>query len=161
MGRLTNYIGGKSVEAKGPDSEQLIDPSTGEAYLEVPVSNAEDVNDAVEAAKAAFGPWKRLTPSERSMYLLKVADAIEAHADELVALETRNTGKPVAMTLSEEVPPMLDQIRFFAGAARHLNGLATGEYMEGHTSSIRREPIGVCAAVTPWNYPLMMAVWKW
>ena len=161
MGRLKNFIGGQSVDAKGTETQELIDPSTGEAYLEAPVSNAEDVDDAVNAAKEAFGPWKRLTPSERSMYLLKVADAIEAHADELVALETKNTGKPVAMTLSEEVPPMLDQIRFFASAARHLQGLATGEYMEGHTSSIRREPIGVCAAVTPWNYPLMMAVWKW
>ena len=161
MGRLKNFIGGQSVDAKGTEVQELIDPSTGEAYLEAPVSNADDVDDAVTAAKDAFPSWKRLTPSERSRYLLKVADAIEAHADELVELETRNTGKPVAMTLSEEVPPMLDQIRFFAGAARHLQGLATGEYMEGHTSSIRREPIGVCAAVTPWNYPLMMAVWKW
>ena len=161
MGRLKNFIGGQSVDAKGTEVQELIDPSTGEAYLEAPVSNADDVDDAVTAAKDAFASWKRLTPSERSRYLLKVADAIEAHADELVELETRNTGKPVAMTLSEEVPPMLDQIRFFAGAARHLQGLATGEYMEGHTSSIRREPIGVCAAVTPWNYPLMMAVWKW
>ena len=100
-------------------------------------------------------------PVERQLALLKIADAIEARAEELVAVESENTGKPKALVLSEEVPPMVDQIRFFAGAARVLEGLSAGEYMSGYTSYIRREPIGVCAAVTPWNYPAMMAVWKW
>ena len=116
---------------------------------------------ACAAAASAFDGWKRTTPSERSLALFRIADALEAAGEELVALESENTGKPVQLTMDEEIPPMVDQIRFFAGAARHLQGLSTGEYMEGHTSSIRREPIGVCAAVTPWNYPMMMAVWKW
>ena len=161
MARLKNFIGGELVEAKGAATEQLINPSTGEAYLEVPVSNADDVDTAVAAAATAFESWKRVTPSERSLALYRIADAIEAAADELVALESENTGKPVSLTMSEEIPPMVDQIRFFAGAARNLEGRAAAEYMEGHTSMIRREPIGVCAAVTPWNYPMMMAVWKW
>ena len=161
MGRLKNFIGGELVEAKGSQTQQLINPSTGEAYLEVPVSNQDDVDAACAAAASAFDGWKRTTPSERSLALFRIADALEAAGEELVALESENTGKPVQLTMDEEIPPMVDQIRFFAGAARHLQGLSTGEYMEGHTSSIRREPIGVCAAVTPWNYPMMMAVWKW
>ena len=160
MGRLKNFIGGELVEAKGAGTQELINPSTGEAYLEVPVSNHDDVDAACAAAASAFEGWKRTTPSERSLALFRIADALEAAGEELVALESENTGKPVQLTMDEEIPPMVDQIRFFAGAARHLQGLATGEYMEGHTSSIRREPIGVCAAVTPWNYPMMMAVWK-
>ena len=161
MERLKNFIGGELVDAKGSETQELINPSTGEAYLEVPVSNLDDVNAACAAAAGAFPGWKRATPSTRSLALFRIADAIEAAAEELVALEAENTGKPIQLTLDEEIPPMVDQIRFFAGAARHLQGLSTGEYMEGHTSSIRREPIGVCAAVTPWNYPMMMAVWKW
>ena len=160
MARLKNFIGGESVESKGSVAD-VINPSTGEAYLEAPNSNQADVDAAMNAAAGAFSTWKRTTPSERSLALIRIADALEAHADELVAIESENTGKPVALTLSEEIPPMCDQIRFFAGAARMLDGLSTGEYLEGHTSMIRREPIGVCAAVTPWNYPLMMAVWKW
>ena len=161
MGRLKNYIGGELVEAQASETQELVNPSTGEAYLEVPVSSSADVDLAVKAAASAFTSWKRTTPSERSLTLFRIADALEAAAEELVAIETENTGKPVALTLSEEIPPMVDQIRFFAGAARVLEGKSAGEYMEGHTSMIRREPIGVCAAVTPWNYPLMMAVWKW
>ena len=161
MARLKNFIGGELVEAKGSETASLVDPSTGEAYLEVPVSNAGDVDVACAAAAGAFPGWKRATPSERSLALYRIADAIEAAGEEIVALECQNTGKPVGLTMEEELPPMVDQIRFFAGAARHLQGLASAEYMEGHTSSIRREPIGVCAAVTPWNYPMMMAVWKW
>ena len=161
MGRLKNFIGGELVEAKGSQTQELINPSTGEPYLEVPVSNQDDVDAACAAAASAFDGWKRTTPSERSLALFRIADALEAAGEELVALESENTGKPVQLTMDEEIPPMVDQIRFFAGAARHLQGLSTGEYMEGHTSSIRREPIGVCAAVTPWNYPMMMAVWKW
>ena len=115
---------------------------------------------ACEAAATAFESWRDTTPSERSRMLLKLADAIEARAEDFVAAEGRNTGKPLALTRSEEIPPLLDQIRFFAGAARVLEGRAAGEYMAGHTSWIRREPIGVVAQVTPWNYPMMMAVWK-
>ena len=161
MARLKNFIGGKLVDAKGSGIIELVNPSTGEAYLEAPVSNHADVDEAMAAAEGAFFTWKRTTPSERSLALCRIADALEAAADELVAIETENTGKPVALTLSEEIPPMVDQIRFFAGAARILEGKSAGEYLAGHTSMIRREPIGVCAAVTPWNYPLMMAVWKW
>jgi betaine-aldehyde dehydrogenase len=113
------------------------------------------------AAASAFPEWGEATPSERSLALFRIADALEARAEDLVRVECENTGKPFAVTMSEEIPPLVDQIRFFAGAARHLEGKSAGEYMKDHTSMIRREPIGVCAAVTPWNYPLMMAVWKW
>ncbi|HXL17174.1 MAG TPA: gamma-aminobutyraldehyde dehydrogenase, partial [Streptosporangiaceae bacterium] len=114
----------------------------------------------VQSAAEAFEEWRDTTPAERSLALIRIADSIEARAEELVAAESKNTGKPVALTISEEIPPMVDQIRFFAGAARNLEGRSAGEYMRGFTSFIRREPIGVCAAVTPWNYPMMMAVWK-
>ena len=123
-------------------------------------SGQADVDAAYAAADTAFAEWGRTTPSERQQALLKFADAIEAHADELIALESENTGKIQALTASEEIPPMVDQLRFFAGAARVLEGKAAGEYMKGHTSWIRREPIGVVGQVTPWNYPLLMAVWK-
>jgi betaine-aldehyde dehydrogenase len=158
--RLRNFVGGESVDADGPLAP-VIDPSTGEAYAEAPVSNASDIDRAVKAAQAAFPGWRDSSPSERSRALMRIADSLEDRADELVRTESRNTGKPIGLTLSEEIPPMLDQIRFFAGAARMLHGLSAGEYTSGHTSMIRREPIGVCAAVTPWNYPMMMAVWKW
>ena len=115
----------------------------------------------MSSAAAAFEGWRDATPSERSLALLRIADKLEARADEFVAAEARNTGKPIGVTRSEEIPPMVDQIRFFAGAARMLEGRAAGEYMSGFTSFVRREPVGVCAAVTPWNYPMMMAVWKW
>jgi betaine-aldehyde dehydrogenase len=140
---------------------ELIDPSTGEVFATAPVSRAQEVDAAFGAAADAFEGWRDATPAERSLALLRIADSIEAHADQLVAAESQNTGKPIALTLSEEIPPMADQIRFFAGAARMLEGRSAGEYMSGFTSFIRREPIGVCAAVTPWNYPMMMAVWKW
>jgi betaine-aldehyde dehydrogenase len=128
---------------------------------EMPVSNDVDIDDAVKAAAKAFQTWKRTTPSQRSSALLKIADILEAHAHELVAVEAENCGKIISVTRSEEIPPMLDQIRFFAGAARLLEGRGATEYMEGMTSYIRREPVGVCGAVTPWNYPMMMAAWKW
>ena len=158
---LSNFVGGSYVATKSGASSLLVDPSTGEENLEAPVSGAEDVDGAMAAAAAAFPGWRDATPSERSLALFRIADAIEARAEELVATESANTGKPLAVTLAEEIPPMVDQIRFFAGAARHLEGKSAGEYMADHTSMIRREPIGVCAAVTPWNYPAMMAVWKW
>jgi len=158
--KLSNFVNGEHVDADGPMAP-VVDPSTGRAFAEAPVSSAADVDAAVRAAAAAFPAWRDRTPAERSLALLRIADALERRAEDLVKLESRNTGKPIGLTLSEEIPPMLDQIRFFAGAARMLHGLSAGEYMAGHTSMIRREPIGVCAAVTPWNYPMMMAVWKW
>jgi betaine-aldehyde dehydrogenase len=159
--RLSNFIGGSPLQPRSGASATLPDPSTGEPNFEAPVSGAEDVDAAVAAAADAFPGWRDATPSERSLALFRIADAIEARAGELVAVESANTGKPLAVTMSEEMPPLVDQIRFFAGAARHLEGKSAGEYMTDHTSMIRREPIGVCAAVTPWNYPAMMAVWKW
>ncbi|MGC8510305.1 MAG: gamma-aminobutyraldehyde dehydrogenase [Acidimicrobiales bacterium] len=161
MRRLANFIGGESVAPQSGKYVELINPATGQPFAEMPISGEADVDAAAKVAAQAFTSWRRTTPSQRSMALLKIADAMEAHAEELVALEAENTGKIISVTLSEEIPPMLDQIRFFASAARLLEGRGATEYMEGMTSYVRREPIGVCAAVTPWNYPLMMAVWKW
>ncbi len=157
---LQNFVNGKFTEAGDGRTSDVIDPSTGEVYAHAPVSGRADVDAAMQAAANAFAGWRDATPSERSLALFRIADAIEARADELVEAETRNTGKPVALTRSEEIPPAVDQIRFFAGAARVLEGRSAGEYLKDHTSMIRREPIGVCAQVTPWNYPMMMAVWK-
>ncbi len=161
MRRLSNFIGGESVAPKGGKYVELINPGTGQPMAEMPVSDASDIDAAVQVAAKAFQSWKRTTPSQRSLALLKIADILEARAEELVAVEAENCGKIIAVTLSEEIPPMLDQIRFFAGAARLLEGRGATEYMEGMTSYVRREPVGVCGAVTPWNYPMMMAVWKW
>ena len=161
MKKLSNFINGKSVESTSGETTTLINPATAQPFATAPKSNAADVDLAMKSAAAAFEGWRDSTPSERQRALLKIADAIEARAEEFVATESENCGKPMGLTASEEVPPMLDQIRFFAGAARNLEGKSAGEYMRGMTSFIRREPIGVCAQVTPWNYPMMMAVWKW
>jgi betaine-aldehyde dehydrogenase len=161
MRRLSNFINGESVAPKSAKYVELINPGTGQPMAEMPVSNDVDIDDAAKAALKAFQSWKRTTPSQRSSALLKIADILEAHAEELVAVEAENCGKIISVTMSEEIPPMLDQIRFFAGAARLLEGRGATEYMEGMTSYVRREPVGVCGAVTPWNYPMMMAVWKW
>ena len=161
MKTLQNFINGKSQPASSGQTSEIINPATGVAYATAPVSSAADVDVAMAAASAAFVDWRDSTPSERQRALLKIADAIESRAQEIIAIESENTGKPLSLTASEEVPPMIDQIRFFAGAARNLEGKSAGEYMRGMTSFIRREPIGVCAQVTPWNYPMMMAVWKW
>ena len=161
MRRLSNFIGGEYVAPSSGKYVALINPGTGEPFAEMPVSDAVDVDAAVASAAAAFTSWRRTTPSQRASSLLKIADVLEANASRLVDVETENCGKIISVTMSEEIPPMLDQIRFFAGAARILEGRGAAEYMEGMTSYIRREPIGVCAAVTPWNYPMMMAVWKW
>jgi betaine-aldehyde dehydrogenase len=161
MRRLANYINGESVAPKSGRYVELLSPVTGEPFAEMPVSSADDVDAAVTSAERAFAEWRRTTPSQRSNYLLAIASALEARAEEIVAVEAENCGKVIAVTMSEEIPPMIDQIRFFAGAARVLEGRGAGEYMAGHTSYVRREPIGVCGAVTPWNYPMMMAVWKW
>ena len=158
---LQNFIGGQWTDTSFDKRYELIDPSTGEVFATAPLSGETEVDAAVQSAAAAFENWRDTTPSERSLALIRIADAIEARADEFVKAEAQNTGKPIGLTKSEEIPPMVDQIRFFAGAARMLHGLSAGEYMSGFTSMIRREPIGVCAAVTPWNYPMMMGVWKW
>jgi betaine-aldehyde dehydrogenase len=160
METVHNFVDGRSVPAKDGRTAPLIDPATGEVFAHATVSGAVDVDLAMRAASAAFVGWRDATPAERSRALLRAADALEQRAEEFVAAECRNTGKPVALTAAEEIPPMLDQLRFFAGAARFLEGRGAAEYMADHTSFVRREPIGVVGAVTPWNYPLMMAVWK-
>jgi betaine-aldehyde dehydrogenase len=158
--RVENFIGGERVEPVEGEFYDLVDPTTSETFAEAAASGSEDVNRAVAAAEEAFGAWRDATPSERQLALLRLADAIEDRAEEIVRAESENTGKPIAMTMEEEIPAMVDQIRFFAGAARILEGKSAGEYMSGYTSFIRREPVGVCAQVTPWNYPMMMATWK-
>ena len=161
MDKLTNFINGKTVESTSGETTTLINPSTGAPYATAPKSNAADIDAAFSAASDARAGWRDSTPSQRQRALLKIADAIESRQDEIIKIECMNTGKPISLTKSEEIPPMVDQIRFFAGAARNLEGKSAGEYMPGMTSMIRREPIGVIGQVTPWNYPMMMAVWKW
>ncbi len=158
---INNFIGNKDAPPRSKRTTDIIDPASGSVYATAPLSGPEDINDACQSAQNAFMEWGNTTPSQRSLALFRIADALEANAKELVEIECRNTGKPIGLTLAEEVPPMVDQIRFFAAAARTLEGKSAGEYMKDHTSMIRREPIGVCGAVTPWNYPMMMAVWKW
>ncbi|HXW35269.1 MAG TPA: gamma-aminobutyraldehyde dehydrogenase [Acidimicrobiales bacterium] len=157
---LQNYVGGAWTDTMEGLTENVADPSSGEVFATMPVSSAADVEGAMNVARDAFYKWRDATPSERSLAMFRIADAIEARAEEFVDLECQNTGKPRGLTMSEEIPPMIDQIRFFAGASRLLEGRSAGEYMQGFTSFIRREPVGVCAQVTPWNYPMMMAVWK-
>jgi betaine-aldehyde dehydrogenase len=159
--QVRNFVGGHFVDSASGQTTPVVNPSTGEVYATAPLSGPEDVDRAFAAAAAAFPGWRDTTPSERSRAIYRIADALEARAEDLVREEIENTGKPFGLTMSEEIPPTVDQIRFFAGAARMLEGRAAAEYMAGHTSFVRREPIGVCAQVTPWNYPLMMAVWKW
>src|SRR5215211_2057484 len=158
--KLQNFINGEFVDPAEGQTEPVINPATAEQIAEAPLSTEEDVNRAVEAAKRAFESWGDTTPGERSLALLKLADRIEQHGEELADLESANAGKPRKAFLEDEVEPMADQLRFFAGAARNMEGKAAGEYLEGYTSMIRREPIGVVGQITPWNYPLMMAVWK-
>ncbi|MFI7697455.1 gamma-aminobutyraldehyde dehydrogenase [Nonomuraea sp. NPDC049480] len=158
--RLQNFINGEFVDAKSGRFSDIIDPCTGEAYVQAPVSGTEDVDAAFAAASAAFDSWGRTTPGERSNLLLKVADAIDARADEINEAECRDTGKPRARMAEDETPIAADHFRFFAGAARTLEGPTAGEFLADHTSVIRHEPIGVVGQVTPWNYPMMMAVWK-
>ena len=160
MTTFKNFINGEYVEAADGRTTPVVNPATGEEYGTAALSGEADIDAAMRAAEQGFETWRDSTPSERSLALFRIADAIEARADELIAREVENTGKPAHLTRSEEIPPMVDQVRFFATAARHLEGKAAGEYMKGMTSIIRREPIGVCAQVAPWNYPMMMAVWK-
>ena len=155
-----NFIGGEWADAAEGRTEGVVNPATGEIIGQAPLSSAEDVDKAVKAARAAFDGWANTTPGERALALLKIADAIEARADEFTALEVANAGKPLEAFKNDEIPAMVDNLRFFAGAARNLEGKAAGEYLDGYTSWIRREPVGVVGQIAPWNYPLMMAVWK-
>jgi betaine-aldehyde dehydrogenase len=158
--QLRNFVNGKQADPRDGAYSDIVDPSTGQAYAQAPVSSAADVDEALRAAAVAFESWRDTTPKERSRAMYRFADEVERRAEEFVEAESRNTGKPVGFCRTDEVPPSVDHLRFFAGAARVLEGRSAGEYMADHTSMIRREPIGVCAQVTPWNYPLMMAVWK-
>ncbi|WP_138442080.1 aminobutyraldehyde dehydrogenase [Sinomonas susongensis] len=157
---LQNFIGGEFVTPTGTEVLEIVNPTNGEVVAHAPVSIAEDVDAAMAAAEGAFSGWKRTTPSERQRLLLRLADAVEAASDELVEAQHRNTGQVRSLIASEEVAAGADQLRFFAGAARLLEGKSAGEYFEGHTSFVRREPIGVVAQVAPWNYPFLMAIWK-
>src|SRR5215211_1668309 len=157
--KLQNFVGGEFVDAAEGGTMEVLNPSTGEVVAEVPRGTQADVDRAVEAAKTAWPEWREATPAERAELLLKLADLIDEHTDELAEIESQNVGKPLAAAC-DELPVCSDNIRFFAGAARILEGRATGEYMKGYTSWVRREPIGVVGQIAPWNYPLMMAVWK-
>src|SRR3954468_11396908 len=159
-GTLHNFIDGESVAAAEGATMEVINPATGEVMAQAPDSGAEDVERAVRAARAAFDGWSNSTPGERSLALLRLADAIEERGDEIAELEARNAGKPLAAVKSDEIPVMADNLRFFAGAARNLEGKAAGEYLAGYTSWVRREAVGVVGQIAPWNYPLMMAIWK-
>src|SRR6266705_1836389 len=155
------FIGGQWVESTGNEVQEGKNPALGEVIATVPKGTAEDVDRAVKAARKAYDEvWFDSTPRERSEMLLKLANVIEEHGEELASMESENVGKPLATTLSEEIPPIVDCFRFFAGAARMLEGKSAGEYMKGFTSIIRRESLGVVGSIAPWNYPLLMAAWK-
>ncbi len=156
---LTNFVDGERAPSDG-ETEAILNPATGEELARAPVSSAEDVDRAVQAARRAFEGWSTATPAERAGALLAIADLVEDHAEEIARLEALNAGKPIEAVTADELPVMADNLRFFAGAARCLEGRAAGEYMQGHTSFTRREAVGVIGQVTPWNYPLMMAIWK-
>jgi betaine-aldehyde dehydrogenase len=160
MRELKNFINGEYVASMSGETSQVINPANGKAYATAPVSSAADVDAAYKAAEKGFEEWSQFTPGERQLALFRIADALEARAEEAADVESENTGKPRSTLVEYEMGPSVDQIRFFAGAARNLEGKATAEYARDHTSSIRREPIGVIGQVTPWNYPLNMAVWK-
>ncbi len=157
---LRNFVDGEHVAPAEGGSEPVLNPATGEPIATAPLSTAADVDRAVQAARRAFDGWANATPGERSLALLRIADAIEAHGDELAELEALDAGKPIEAVKADEIPVVADNLRFFAGAARQLEGVAAGEYMADRTSMIRREPIGVVGQIAPWNYPLMMAGWK-
>jgi betaine-aldehyde dehydrogenase len=160
--QLQNFINGSFVDSVEGQTEPVLNPATGEVIAHAPLSTAEDVDRAVKAAREAFenGDWASTTPGDRAAALLALADSIESHADELSELESDDAGKPIAAFRGDEIPFAVDNLRFFAGAARCLEGRATGEYVSGYTSMIRREPVGVIGQIAPWNYPLLMAMWK-
>jgi len=155
-----NFIGGELVDAASGDTTPIVNPATGEEFARAAASGAEDVDRAVRAARGAFDGWSHATPAERSTALLALADAIDGDVDTLARLEAESAGHPIESFKEDEIPPISDCLRFFAGAARCLDGKASGEYLEGYTSIIRREAIGVIGQIAPWNYPLMMATWK-
>jgi betaine-aldehyde dehydrogenase len=157
---LSNFIDGERVGSSAEETEPVLNPATGEELAHAPRSTAQDVDNAVSAARRAFAGWSQTTPRERSQALLAIAAVLEEHGEEIARLEALNAGKPIEAVKSDEIPVMADNLRFFAGAARVLEGRAAGEYLEGYTSFTRREPVGVIGQVTPWNYPLMMAIWK-
>src|SRR6185295_14057545 len=159
-GTFNNFIGGESAPAAGGRTTDVLNPADGKPFAQAPDSTAEDVDRAVKAARTAFDGWANTTPGERSLALLRLADALEEHGDEIAELEARNAGKPLQAVKDDEIGAMVDNLRFFAGAARNLEGKAAGEYLEGYTSMIRREPVGVIGQIAPWNYPIMMAIWK-
>jgi 1-pyrroline dehydrogenase len=159
VAQYKNFVGGEWVEAAEGGTAEIVNPATGETIAEVPQGTEADVDRAVQAAKAALPEWLETTPGERQEMLLKLADAIDANAEELAQIESQNVGKPLPAA-RDEIPVATDNVRFFAGAARTLEGRAAGEYMRGYTSMIRREPVGVVGQIAPWNYPLMMAIWK-
>ncbi|TNC72987.1 gamma-aminobutyraldehyde dehydrogenase [Rubellimicrobium roseum] len=156
----TQMLIGSAFEAGTEGEETILNPRTGETILKLPEAGPDQIDRAVAAARAAFRTWSRTTPAQRSNLLLKIADRIEAEAEEFARLESMNTGKPINAALNDEIPAIVDCYRFFAGAARNMHGALAGEYMEGHTSMIRRDSIGVVASIAPWNYPLMMMAWK-
>ena len=157
--QVKQFIGGEWVESSSGETMGILNPATGETIAEVPRGTVEDVENAVQAAQKAWSEWQWKTPKDRMELLLKLADAIDENADELSRLESLNVGKPMAIAV-DEMPFSADNLRFFAGAARNLEGKSAGEYVEGYTSIVRREPLGIVAGITPWNYPLMMAIWK-
>ncbi|GAA1689132.1 gamma-aminobutyraldehyde dehydrogenase [Microcella alkalica] len=157
---LSNIVDGRAVASRADTGIDLIDPATEEVYARAPISAPEEIDEAYRAAERAFAHWGRTTPAERQLALFRLADAVAEHAEEFADLESQDTGKPRATLVADEIDQSVDQLRFFAGAARDLDGRSAGEYLAGHTSSVRREPIGVIGQVTPWNYPLNMAVWK-
>jgi betaine-aldehyde dehydrogenase len=157
---LRNLIDGESVAGSGEGTMAVLNPATAVEQWRAPVSTAQEVDSAVRAARRAFGGWSQTTPAERSLALLALAGALEEHGEEIARLEALNAGKPIVAVARDEIPVMADNLRFFAGAARCLEGRAAGEYTQGHTSFVRREPVGVVGQITPWNYPLMMAIWK-
>ncbi|MGB2954190.1 MAG: gamma-aminobutyraldehyde dehydrogenase [Gaiellaceae bacterium] len=159
VSQYKNLVGGEWVDSTDGETMEVLNPSTGEAIAEVPRGTQADVDRAVEAARKAWPEWRETTPAERSEALLKLADLLDEHAEELAELESTNVGKPLPAA-RDEMPVSSDNIRFFAGAARVLEGRSAGEYMRGYTSMIRREPLGIVGGITPWNYPLMMAAWK-
>jgi betaine-aldehyde dehydrogenase len=157
---LQNFIDGEFVDPADGQTEPVLNPANGQTIADAPLSSAEDVSRAVAAARRAFDGWSTTTPGKRALAMLKLADAIEEHADEIAEVESDNAGKPINAFRDDEIPFMVDNLRFFAGAARCLEGRAAGEYMSGYTSILRREAVGVIGQIAPWNYPLMMAVWK-
>ncbi len=160
MKSYRNFVNGQYTDAADGRTIPVVNPATGEQYATAPSSGAADIDAAMKAASDAFETWRDMPPKDRSLALFRIADEIERRGEEFIALESENCGKPIEITRSEEIPPMVDHVRFFATAARHLEGKSAGEYVPNMTSYIRREPVGVCAQVAPWNYPMMMAVWK-